>query len=314
MEYEIFRRQLDLLLLLTGNNSLTTVDICEKIGISRRSVYRYIEAFRAAGFDVVSRGGVYSLTLESPLLDRLSERIRLKPKDIRMMAEVLQAADSSKRNVQCLRNMFHNLYGIEFDGEEFRANIQEMDNAETLRRAIGGHRQVVLRNYESPHGHTVKDRLVEPFRIIPQTNDVRCYEVESGMCKTFRISRIKGGVALLDTSWQYQQQHVTYYTDVFGFSGEHTHRITLRLGRLATRILMEDYGVPETSMALVDDGHWLYSTQVCSYHGVGRFILGLTNDIEIVRNEELRAFVCAEMEKALQKFSGHLPAATSPLD
>ncbi|WP_317125856.1 HTH domain-containing protein [Seramator thermalis] len=48
-------RLLRLMKMLTANNSLTVDEIADKLGISSRSVYRYIDTFRDAGFVIKKR-------------------------------------------------------------------------------------------------------------------------------------------------------------------------------------------------------------------------------------------------------------------
>jgi predicted DNA-binding transcriptional regulator YafY len=39
------------------------------------------------------------------------------------------------------------------------------------------------------------------------------------------------------------------------------------------------------------DNEWLLETSVCSYEGIGRFIMGLLHDIEIIEPVELKNFI-----------------------
>ena len=41
----------------------------------------------------------------------------------------------------------------------------------------------------------------------------------------------------------------------------------------------------------VSDSEWILETEVCSFEGVGRFIMGLLQDVEIVGPQELRLFI-----------------------
>lgn len=50
MELEKFSRQLRLLLLLVKNRKQTIDEVSAQLGMSRRSMYRYIDAFRKLGF------------------------------------------------------------------------------------------------------------------------------------------------------------------------------------------------------------------------------------------------------------------------
>ena len=55
MDQPKLERLLRLMKILTANNSLTVDEIADKLGISSRSVYRYIDTFRDAGFVIKNR-------------------------------------------------------------------------------------------------------------------------------------------------------------------------------------------------------------------------------------------------------------------
>lgn len=302
MELDKFGRQLRLLELLLDNASLTTQQLCERMGLSRRSVYRYLEFFRMAGFDVMEENGIYSIGLSSPFFNGVAGRMRLGSAEVEALAQLLSKADNSNPVISRLQYKLRSMYGVAFSQSSAQVEPRIAENTDALRKAIAKKRKVVLHNYYSPHGKTTSNRLVEPFRLLPTTGDVRCYEEMAGQCKTFKISRIGGRVEVLDDHWTAQRLHAQYYTDLFGFSGETTHRITLRLGPLASRILMEDFGVKDVQMAIDDDGlHRLYSLNVCSYQGVGRFVLGLISDIEVLRGTEFKNYLRKTLNEAIKK-------------
>ncbi len=68
MRHQHLERELNLLLLLAENKKFTTKEICERIGISLRSLYYYLDFFRQAGFRVEKRGNVFSLDRSSAFL------------------------------------------------------------------------------------------------------------------------------------------------------------------------------------------------------------------------------------------------------
>lgn len=65
MELEKFSRQLRLLLLLVKNRKQTIDEVSAQLGMSRRSMYRYIDAFRKLGFIIKKEGMVYRIDHES---------------------------------------------------------------------------------------------------------------------------------------------------------------------------------------------------------------------------------------------------------
>ena len=180
---------------------------------------------------------------------------------------------------------------------------QLSESTNLLQRAIRARRQVILHHYESPHRQTDSDRLVEPFRLLTATGSVRCYEPSTDTCKTFKIARIRGQVEVLKQHWEHTTEHVNYYTDAFGFSGEVRHRVVLRLTMLAAQVLCEEFGVKESQLLIdpEEPSHRIFHTHVCSPVGIGRFVMGLINDVEVVRGNELNDFIRQELDRYRQR-------------
>jgi len=169
-------------------------------------------------------------------------------------------------------------------------NKQTAKNIGAIYDAIKEHRQVKICNYSSPHSDTTSDRIVEPFLFLNGNEDVRCYELKSGMNKSFKVSRM-GDVQLLDLLWSNESKHKQVYTDLFQFSGEERFPVKLRLGRLSYNILKEEYPKSEKYISQESDEYWIFSTDVCSYKGVGRFVLGLFEDIKVLESPEFREYL-----------------------
>lgn len=300
MNLEIFTRQLQLLELLTGNTDRDTADICNHIGISPRTFHRYIAMFRAAGFEVTSRRNVYTILQTSPFYANIVDKMRLRGSEVSSLLQLLEQAGTADPVIVGLRQKFCSIYGIDNMHPSAKADDHLMRNTSLLQQAIRQRRQVVLHDYESPHRQTASDRCVEPFRLLTSTGSVRCYEPQTDTCKTFKLARIRGQVELLTQHWQHQTRHSNYFTDPFGFSGEVRHRVILRLSLLAAQVLCEEFGIRESQLLIdADNQHRIFSTYVCSPVGIGRFVMGLLNDVEIVRGNELRQFIDRELQRFL---------------
>ena len=103
------------------------------------------------------------------------------------------------------------------------------------------------------------------------------------------VARMKD-VEMMDVEWMYEKEHKQVYTDVFMFSGEERRRVELRLGQLSHNLLVEEY--PASESCITDDGgHWIFAADVVSFHAVGRFVLGLYDDISILGSDEFKAYV-----------------------
>ena len=155
----------------------------------------------------------------------------------------------------------------------------------------------MLRNYSSPHSKTVSDRIVEPFLFMNNGLDIRCHEIKSHTNKTFKLARI-GEVELLDVEWIAEKEHKQVFTDLFMFSGEERHAVTLLLDQLARNLIVEEYPASATCISPVDDDprHWLFTTDVASYLGIGRFVMGLFNHIKVMGDDNSMLYIRNEVE------------------
>ena len=303
MNLEIFTRQLELLEILTGNTDQTVQDICDRLDISQRTFHRYIAMFRTAGFELTSAHSVYTIFQTSPFYACIADKMQLRSSEVNTLVRLLDRADDADPAIVSLRRKFANLYGVDFNEQEVRLANQLSESTNLLQRAIRARRQVILHHYESPHRQTDSDRLVEPFRLLTATGSVRCYEPSTGTCKTFKIARIRGQVEVLKQHWEHTTEHVNYYTDAFGFSGEVRHRVVLRLTMLAAQVLCEEFGVKESQLLIdpEEPSHRIFHTHVCSPVGIGRFVMGLINDVEVVRGNELNEFIRQELDRYRQR-------------
>lgn len=179
-------------------------------------------------------------------------------------------------------------YGLaDITNPEVRKTVNR--NLSALKNAIAARRVVRLCSYSSPHSSTVSDRLVEPFLLMDNGQEVRCHDLGSHTNKTFKVARMKD-VEMMDVEWMYEKEHKQVYTDVFMFSGEERRRVELRLGQLSHNLLVEEY--PASEDCITDDGgHWIFAADVVSFHAVGRFVLGLYDDISILGSDEFKAYV-----------------------
>ena len=66
MDQPKFERLLRLMKMLTANVTYSVDDIADRLGMSRRTIYRYIDTFRDAGFLIKKSGDCIRLDKESP--------------------------------------------------------------------------------------------------------------------------------------------------------------------------------------------------------------------------------------------------------
>ena len=291
MELNKFERQLRLIELLVDNQHLTIHEMGAMLGLSSRSVYRYIQFFEANGFDVYNDQGIYSMGHNSSFMTAVTKKTHFSVDELNCLGGLIARADSGDPTVNKLKYRFRNVYGMDFGKDDFLFDKKISDNIDVLRKAIETRRQCVLQRYNSLNSKDQRDRLVEPFQFMNNTNEVRCFELESGICKTFKVTRIKGKVIRKEKKWEHSDKHVNYFTDIFGFSAEKTLKVILRLTTVSKTILMEEFGLDESRFVQEDDIHYLIHLPVCNMKGAGRFVMGLIDEVEIVKGDELRDYV-----------------------
>ena len=290
MRHNNLERELSLILLMTENRGYTVTQLCERLGISRRSLYYYLDFFRDYGFVVEKHGTCYSLDKSSPFFQKLIKKAHFTEDEAITMRRLLDRMDDSSIHVRHLKRKLDTLYDLDILND---VNLREQaaNNVTALYEAIKMRKAVILRDYSSPHSDTVTNRVVEPFMFLDGNNEIRCYEIRTAQNKTFKISRI-GSVMPLADDWEHEDAHRRVHTDVFTFSGETTMPVELRLGRLAYSLLTEEYPQTEPYITPEADGqHWLLRIEVCSYLGVGRFVLGLLENVEVLGSEDFRRYL-----------------------
>lgn len=300
MDQPKLERMLRLMKLMTGNVNYTVNDLAERLDTSYRSIYRYIETFKDAGFVVQKLdGGVYKLGKESRYFKEISQLVHFTDEEAHIVNQLIEALDDTNSLKQNLRRKLTSVYNC----TSMASSIVRGKNASNVNRlleAMNERRQVVLVDYASSHTGVVRNRLVEPFGFTTNYVQAWCYEPESGMNKLFKVSRI-GSVEVLDVEWQSAAQHAEGFIDIFRMTGFEQYRVRLRLGMLARNLLIEEYPLAERDITSAGDKHWMLDTMVCNYLGIGRFVMGLMDDIEVVDTPAFERYIADNIAKISQK-------------
>lgn len=296
MDQPKLERLLRLMKLMTGNVNYTVDDLAERLGTSYRSIYRYIETFKDAGFVVHKlEGGIYKLGKESRYFKDISQLVHFTDEEAHIVNQLIEGLDDTNSLKQNLRKKLSTVYNC----TSMASSIVRGKNASNVNRlleAMEEQRQVVLVDYASSHAGVTRNRVVEPFGFTTNYVQAWCYEPESGMNKLFKIARI-GSVEVLDEAWQHTDKHQEGYIDIFRMTGFAEHRVCLKLGMLAHNLLVEEYPLAERDITPTKDGQWMLNTKVCNYIGIGRFVLGLLDDIEIVDSPEFDEYITSLLQK-----------------
>lgn len=301
MDQPKLERLLRLMKLLTANNSLTVDEIAEKLGISARSVYRYIDTFKDAGFVIKKTNNCPKLDKSSPYFKDISELIHFTEEEAYILKSAIESIDENNLLKQNLKKKLYTVYDYNILAETIVSG-KNGRNVQQLVQAIENKKRVVLKNYSSAHGNDIRDREVEAYAFTTNYVQVWCYCPEENKNKLFKISRI-GSVEILPEAWHYEANHQSGYIDVFRMNSDETMPVKLKLGLRSASLLSEEFPLASKYLNKLSDNEWIFESDVCTYDGVGRFILGLLDDIEIIESPELEKYIATHLKNFQNKFS-----------
>ena len=298
MDQPKIERMLRLMKMLSGNTNYTIDELGKKLGISYRSIYRYIDTFKASGFVVEKLyGNVYSIGKMPKSYVDLKNLIYFTEEEAYIVNSLINSLDSTnllKSNLKKKLSAVYNCTSI----INYVQKPQVSENVEMLGEAIRNGKKVILKAYESASSHEISDRFIEPYEFTTNCIDVWGYDLEKNENKIFKISRISK-VVVLEDSWSNEDKHQKNKTDCFRMSGFKQIPIKLDLSIRAKNLLLEEYPLAEQDLKKVDD-NWILETLVCDLAGVGRFVIGLADEIKIFESDELKEYIRKFVEQHLK--------------
>jgi len=275
---------------LTGNVNYTLEEICEKLDMSRRTFFRYLDTFKSAGFAVQRIGeGRYRLaTVRRTDID-LSKIVYFTEEEAYVVNRLIDSLDNTNTMKQGLRRKLAAVYDAT-SIDNYIDNKENSANIGVLSEAIREGKKVILKDYSSSHTNATKDYTVEPFKFNTNYIDIWAYDVSDGLNKRFKVARI-GSVELLDEPWEHSAQHKDEPMDSFRIHGNAPVHVKLRLHLIAKNLLLEEYPLAEKEVYQDSEGIWYYEGNVRGMDGVGRFVLGLPAYVDVLEGEPLKDYL-----------------------
>ena len=283
--YRIFR----MLEMLGSNVDYTTPELTERLDVCERSTFRYIETLKLAGCTIIKKGkNIHKLVKIPSEGIKLEELVLISSEEAFLIHRMLR---SIAGECPLVYNLELKLAAI-FDAiciTEIVGNKSASENIKELKKAINNHERVVLMNYESGHTMQISNREVEPYAFSTNYADVYAYEIATGKNKIFKVCRI-GWVTPTCHLWEHEDKHEVISPDCFRMNGKESIPVTLKMTLMAKNLLIEEYPLSARDLTY-EDGYWWLRTTVKSMAGVGRFFMGLADQIEIVDSYQLQSYI-----------------------
>lgn len=289
MDQPKIERMLRLMQFLSGNVNYTIEDLMTRLNLSRRTIYRYFDTFKAAGYAVqrISEG-VYRMALTRNGQPDLSKLVYFSEEEAYVVNRLIDHLDNTNAMKQGLKRKLAAVY----DATSIANYIDNKGNSAAiaaLSTAIREKRIVILHDYQSAHSEQVKTYHIEPFRFNSNYIDIWAYDISDGLNKRFKVARI-GEVEVLDVAWQYEKLHEEEPMDDFRIHSPNTFHAKLKLSLLAKNLLLEEFPLAEKHIT-TDRTFWYWTGEIRGLEGIGRFVLGLPKDAKVLDGNELKAWL-----------------------
>ncbi len=265
-------------------------EISDRFEMSERTARRYIQTFRDAGFIIPKpENGKYHIDKDSPYFREISELLHFSKEEAFILQKAIHSVSDQNLLKQNLAKKLYALYDFNRVAdtvvkEKHAANIHQ------LMQAIKFKNKVILRDYLSANSKQQKDRIVEPFDFTNNYIATWAYDIEAGCCKTFKNTRI-ASVQILPETWEHKANHHALPMDVFRISSEIKIDVKLLLSIRAAELLKEEYPLSEQYIRRINKEQFEFEAPISNFNGVGRFIMGLCDEIEVIYPQELKNYI-----------------------
>ena len=297
MEQPKIERMIQFITFLADKRGYTIDEIAEKLEISRRSAYRYIDTFKNARFIFSYDNGRYRLITNKGTMKELADTIWFTEEEAYVIKTLIDELDNTNGMKAGLMRKLTVISDMTNLGD-FTCNKAYSLNISRLAEAMKEHKKVMLKKYSSAHSNDTRDHIVEPFEFTSNSIDVWAFDTEDNKNKRFKISRINE-VQVLDSNWENAANHNAELMDDFRTHGNGCYHIKLQIDRMAKDLLSEEYPLSEKHISEIDGSHWIYEADVYKLEGVGRFIMGLYQHITILDGKELKDYIISLIEKMI---------------
>lgn len=303
MDQPKISRLLRLIALMSGNRIYTVDELADVLETSQRTIYRYIDTFKEAGFAVEKVDDYkYRLVSIGSGVSDISNVVYFSDEEAYIVNRLIDSLDPNNVLKAGLKQKLAAIY----DSTAISQHIDNKNTAkivETIVNAIREKKVVELRDYVSSLAGQTRNYRVEPFKFTSNFSDIWALDLKSGINKRFKVFRI-GEVVKTDESWTKEYAHHDEPMDAFHCHGPHEYHVVLKMNNAAKNIMVEEFPLTEPDVRQIEDSviggerdqTWLYDGICRDLWGIGRFVLGQQLNIEVVECDELIEFLLASAD------------------
>lgn len=266
-------------------------ELCAKTDTKERTMYRYLSLISAVDFilekDFQDKYFIFTSENESNGTHFTLEEMKI----IKKLIQAGVGANPIKDSI--LKKLSLNSELDSMPRMFINARIGKL--MEHLAKAIESKQQVVIKNYHSANSGQVSDRLVEPYQFGDNYQTVFALDTKDKTCKQFKLDRI-GEVIEMSKSFKFETLHAKHQADIFGFVGDVNEMITLQMTMKANLLLREEFPLSIPYITKLENEYQFHGP-VSHLEGITRFVLGLIDEIVVVKPKSFKTFIDDKIKK-----------------
>lgn len=274
---------------LLKSGGRTVNQLAQQLDANARTIYRYFKLLEELGFmidqDFHGKFFIHREDGENP-----EDRFSLE--EVSMMRQLLQSGASGHPLQEAmLRKLSFHSEARDLPEQFLKMRVAKLFR--TINEAIEGKKQVLLKSYHSANSQEINDRLVEPFQFGEGFQSVLALDTKDKQSKYFKLERI-GEVVVLDKPYKFEALHQKNATDIFGLSGRKQIWVSMRLSLKACMLLREEFPLSVKYIEKDNESEgksYLFNGPVLHFKGIGRFVMGLADEITITSPPEFKQYL-----------------------
>lgn len=296
MEYTKTHRVFKLLMLLSGIKKYTLEELQDKMKVSERTLYRDLCTIDESGFLIDRTDGRYRLQNDIPAAKNLQKLLHFSEEEACILYETLAIIEGTSPIKERLVRKLNTFYDLKV--LERLKQKDDLQKIKTISTGIRKKQQVLIYDYRSSNSNSIRNRKAEVFDFLPDYSAVWLFEPEDGCCKQFKIARMKQ-VELLPSRWQWESCHKIPFIDAFRTAApKPIAKVEMLLNLKAYNLLIE--GNPLAAEYITGiNGKYHLKIPVATFEGIGRFALGLLEEVEIIGPKNFKTFLTRRAQKFL---------------
>ncbi|NOU45905.1 MAG: WYL domain-containing protein [Bacteroidales bacterium] len=293
LEHRKINRILQLIARLRSPIGCTKDELARDFEVSARTIERHLKMLEDIGFKVDQHENRFYITNINRSTFKQEDLIVFNLEEASLIKEALLNNHVKSAIYDNVLDKLYALTDLDSLAETIGKSRQSFIIG-TIRQGIKHKLQVVLKAYDSQNSSKTGNRLIEPIRFHNYFVYLTAFEIETAKIKIFKTERI-GDAILTEKSWKYEAEHHRIGMDIFGMAGEIPIPVKLKLSKRAKNLLEEEYTDAAKYIHMVHGNYYL-DTEVYQLEGIGRFVMGLPDEIEIIEPQQLKDYIRIKIE------------------